>query len=114
MMIQVFALESALLRARKLRTRGLPWPGPPPSLVRLFAAQAMEIVEMASRRIVAAVAEGDTLRVQLAISSPLSSAFPKTSTPSRATSPNTWWNTESGPNSAKANSCLPSANSDST
>jgi butyryl-CoA dehydrogenase len=36
-------------------------------MVRLYAAKAMDIVELSSRRIVAAVAEGDTLRVQLAI-----------------------------------------------
>jgi butyryl-CoA dehydrogenase len=65
--IQVYALESALLRARKLRARGLPLAGTAAAMVQLYAAKAMDIVELASRRIVAAVAEGDTLRVQLAI-----------------------------------------------
>jgi butyryl-CoA dehydrogenase len=65
--IQVYALESALLRARKLRARGLPLANTAAVMVQLYAAKAMDIVELASRRIVAAVAEGDTLRVQLAI-----------------------------------------------
>ena len=65
--IQVYALESALLRARKLRARGLPLADTAASMVRLYAAKAIDIVELAGRRIIAAVAEGDTLRVQLAI-----------------------------------------------
>jgi alkylation response protein AidB-like acyl-CoA dehydrogenase len=65
--IQVYALESALLRARKLRARSLPLAATAEAMVKLYAAKAMEIVELAARRIVAAVAEGDTLRVQLAI-----------------------------------------------
>ena len=75
--IQVYALDSALLRARKLRARGLPLAGTAAQLVRLYAAKAMEIVEMASRRIVAAVAEGDTLRVQLAIARRLARRIPE-------------------------------------
>jgi butyryl-CoA dehydrogenase len=65
--IQVYALESALLRARKLRARSMPLAAAAEGMVKLYAAKAMEVVELASRRIVAAVAEGDTLRVQLAI-----------------------------------------------
>ena len=65
--IQVYALESALLRARKLSARGLPFAATAIGLVQLYAAKAMDIVELASRRIVTAVAEGDTLRVQQAI-----------------------------------------------
>jgi alkylation response protein AidB-like acyl-CoA dehydrogenase len=75
--IQVYALDSALLRARKLRARGRPLAGTAAQLVRLYAAKAMEIVEMASRRIVAAVAEGDTLRVQLAIARRLARRIPE-------------------------------------
>jgi butyryl-CoA dehydrogenase len=75
--IQVYALDSALLRARKLHARGLPLAGTATQLVRLYAAKAMEIVEMASRRIVAAVAEGDTLRVQLAIARRLARRIPE-------------------------------------
>jgi butyryl-CoA dehydrogenase len=65
--IQVYALESALLRARKLRARSLPLAATAEAMTRLYAAKAMNTVELAARRIVAAVAEGDTLRVQLAI-----------------------------------------------
>ena len=36
-------------------------------MARLYAAKAMDTIELSARRIVAAVAEGDTLRVQLAI-----------------------------------------------
>src|SRR6202046_2914918 len=75
--IQVYALDSALLRARKLRARGLPLGGTGAQLVRLYAAKAWKIVEMPPRRIVAAVAEGDTLRVQLAIARRLARRIPE-------------------------------------
>ncbi len=75
--IQVYALESALLRARKLRSRNLPLSNPAEAMVQLYAAKAMDIVELASRRIVAAVAEGDTLRVQLAICRRLAKRAPQ-------------------------------------
>jgi butyryl-CoA dehydrogenase len=75
--IQVYALESALLRARKLRARGLPLAATAAAMVRLYASKAMDIVELASRRIVAAVAEGDTLRVQLAIARRLAKRQPQ-------------------------------------
>ncbi len=75
--IQVYALESALLRARKLHGSGHPLAHIAPAMVRLYAAGAMDIVELASRRIVAAVAEGDTLRVQLAICRRLARHIPE-------------------------------------
>jgi alkylation response protein AidB-like acyl-CoA dehydrogenase len=75
--IQVYALESAFLRARKLRARSLPLAGTAELMVKLYAAKAMDIVELASRRIVAAVAEGDTLRVQLAICRRLAKRLPE-------------------------------------
>jgi alkylation response protein AidB-like acyl-CoA dehydrogenase len=75
--IQVYALESALLRARKLRSRNLPLADTAGAMVQLYAAKAMDIVELASRRIVAAVAEGDTLRVQLAICRRLARRIPE-------------------------------------
>jgi butyryl-CoA dehydrogenase len=74
--IQVYALESALLRARKLRARSLPLADTAEAMVQLYAAKAMDIVELASRRIVAAVAEGDTLKVQLAIARRLARRVP--------------------------------------
>jgi hypothetical protein len=69
-------LESALLRARKLRARNLPLAATAATMVRLYASKAMDIVELASRRIIAAVAEGDTLRVQLAIARRLAKRQP--------------------------------------
>ncbi len=75
--IQVYALESALLRARKLRSRSRPLAGAAAVMTQLYAAKAMDIVELAARRIVAAVAEGDTLRVQLAIVRRLSRHTPE-------------------------------------
>jgi butyryl-CoA dehydrogenase len=75
--IQVYALESALLRARKLRAHSLPMANTAAAMVRLYAAKAMDIVELAARRIVAAVAEGDTLKVQLAICRRLSRHVPE-------------------------------------
>jgi butyryl-CoA dehydrogenase len=70
MTMQVFALESALLRARKLgsnpqaqKTQA----ATARAMVTLFAADALAVVEKAARRVLAAVAEGDMLRTQLAI-----------------------------------------------
>jgi butyryl-CoA dehydrogenase len=70
MTMQVFALESALLRARKLglnpqtqKTQA----ATARAMVTLFAAEALAVVEKAARRVLAAVAEGDMLRTQLAI-----------------------------------------------
>jgi adenine/guanine phosphoribosyltransferase-like PRPP-binding protein len=75
--IQVYALESALLRARKLIQSKHALAKPAEAMVHLYAAKAMDIVELASRRIVAAVAEGDTLRVQLAIARRLAKRLPQ-------------------------------------
>ena len=63
--MQVFALESALLRARKLGTQAQAKTAR--AMVTLYAADAVAIVEKAARRVLAAVAEGDMLRTQLAI-----------------------------------------------
>jgi alkylation response protein AidB-like acyl-CoA dehydrogenase len=65
MTMQVFALESALLRARKLGSQ--PQAKTAHAMVKLFAADAHAVVERAARRVLAAVAEGDMLRTQLAI-----------------------------------------------
>jgi alkylation response protein AidB-like acyl-CoA dehydrogenase len=75
--IQVYALESALLRAQKLVARKLPLAPTAVAMTKLYSAKAMDIVELASRRIVAAVAEGDTLRVQLAICRRLAKRTPE-------------------------------------
>ncbi len=68
MTMQVFALESALLRARKLSTQSQKSQTQTAhAMVKLFAADALSVVEKAARRVLAAVAEGDMLRTQLAI-----------------------------------------------
>ncbi len=75
--IQVYALESALLRARKLAAGKLALAPAAVAMAKLYAANAMDIVELAARRVVAAVAEGDSLRVQLAICRRLSKRMPE-------------------------------------
>jgi alkylation response protein AidB-like acyl-CoA dehydrogenase len=70
MTIQVYALESALLRARKLGSSAQTQKSQAATaraMVTLFAAEALAVVEKAARRVLAAVAEGDMLRTQLAI-----------------------------------------------
>jgi alkylation response protein AidB-like acyl-CoA dehydrogenase len=70
MTIQVYALESALLRARKLGSTPQTQKSQAATaraMVTLFAAEALAVVEKAARRVLAAVAEGDMLRTQLAI-----------------------------------------------
>lgn len=60
--IQVYALESALLRARKLRGNAFA-----AASAQIYAAYAVSVVEASALRILGAVAEGDMLRTQLAI-----------------------------------------------
>jgi butyryl-CoA dehydrogenase len=68
MTMLVFALESALLRARKLGAQAQKSQAQTArAIVKLFAADALAVVEKAARRVLAAVAEGDMLRTQLAI-----------------------------------------------
>jgi alkylation response protein AidB-like acyl-CoA dehydrogenase len=68
MVIETYAMESAVLRALKLIKRD----GEAPSalaiaMTRVYVAAAMEKVESAARMVIAACAEGDMLRSQLAI-----------------------------------------------
>jgi butyryl-CoA dehydrogenase len=64
---QVFALESAVLRARKLANSGRRTAGAAAAMTGLIADEAMGVCEQAARRILAACGEGDILRTQLAI-----------------------------------------------
>jgi butyryl-CoA dehydrogenase len=64
---QVFALESALLRARKLAAAGHSSARAAGALTGLLAEETIALAEQASRRVLAACAEGDALRTQLAI-----------------------------------------------
>jgi alkylation response protein AidB-like acyl-CoA dehydrogenase len=65
MIIEVFAMESAILRAEKMATKSSA--EIPVAMARIYAAGAMEKIELAARKIIAAVAEGDMLRTQLTI-----------------------------------------------
>ena len=65
MIAQVYALESALLRARKLV--GKLSAEAAAAMTGLLAEETMGLAEQAARRVLAACAEGDMLRMQLAI-----------------------------------------------
>jgi butyryl-CoA dehydrogenase len=72
--MQVYALESALLRARKLVGRNAPAGSAgglaaqaSAAMTGLLAYESMALAEQASRRVLAACGEGDLLRTQLAI-----------------------------------------------
>jgi alkylation response protein AidB-like acyl-CoA dehydrogenase len=65
MITEVFAMESALLRAEKMA--GGSAGAIAMKLARLYAAKSMNTVELAARRVIAAAAEGDMLRTQMTI-----------------------------------------------
>jgi butyryl-CoA dehydrogenase len=68
MVIETYAMESAVLRAQKFVERsGEAAAVLPIAMTRVYMSQAMEKIESCARRIVAAVAEGDMLKTQLAI-----------------------------------------------
>ena len=68
MIMAVFTLESAILRADKIATKqGSSASAIPVAMVRIYAAQAMETIEKSARMVIAAVAEGDMARTQFAI-----------------------------------------------
>jgi len=68
MTIETYAMESAVLRAQKLvESKGEKEAALAIAMTRVYLTQAMEKVESAAKRVIAAVAEGDMLRTQLAI-----------------------------------------------
>lgn len=67
MIAQIYALESSLLRARKLSDAGRSSAEVAAAMTGLLAEETMALIEHASRRVLAACAEGDMLRTQLAI-----------------------------------------------
>jgi butyryl-CoA dehydrogenase len=68
MTIETYAMESAVLRAQKIvETKGEAAAALPIAMTRVYLSQAMEKVESGARRVIAAVADGDMLRTQLAI-----------------------------------------------
>jgi butyryl-CoA dehydrogenase len=65
---EVYALESCILRAEKLRgARGEAAAKQAVAMTRYYAAKAMQTVELSTRKVIAAVAEGDMFRTQMAI-----------------------------------------------
>jgi butyryl-CoA dehydrogenase len=64
---QVYALDSALMRARKLSGSGKGTAEVAAAMTGLLAEETLGFAEQAARRILAACAEGDELRTQLAI-----------------------------------------------
>ncbi len=68
MTIETYAMESAVLRAQKLvAAKGENAAGLAIAMTRVYLTQGMEKIEAAAKRVIAAVAEGDMLRTQLAI-----------------------------------------------
>jgi butyryl-CoA dehydrogenase len=73
MIIEIFAMESAILRAEKIAAADSPaGQGSESSsicvaMARIYAEKAMSTIELSARKIIAAVAEGDMLRTQLTI-----------------------------------------------
>jgi butyryl-CoA dehydrogenase len=66
--IETYAMESAVLRAQKMvESKGEAAAALPIAMTRVYLSQAMDKIESAAKKIIAAVAEGDMLRTQLAI-----------------------------------------------
>ncbi len=66
--IETYAMESAVLRAQKMvESKNDAGAALPVAMTRVYLSQAMDKIESAARKIIAAVAEGDMLRTQLAI-----------------------------------------------
>jgi butyryl-CoA dehydrogenase len=67
MISQIYAFESALLRALKLTSAGRSQASVAGAMTGLLAEGSMDLAETAARRILASCAEGDALHTQLAI-----------------------------------------------
>ena len=66
--MEVYALESCILRAEKLRaTKGEAAAKQAIAMTQYYATKAFDRVELSSRKVIATVAEGDMLRTQMAI-----------------------------------------------
>jgi butyryl-CoA dehydrogenase len=66
--MEVYALESCLLRTEKLvANRGAAAAKQPIAITQYYAVKSMQTVELAARKVIGAVAEGDMLRTQVAI-----------------------------------------------
>jgi alkylation response protein AidB-like acyl-CoA dehydrogenase len=68
MTIEIYAMESAVLRAQKIvEQKGEASAALPIAMTQVYLTQALEKVEAAARKVISDVAEGDMLRTQLAI-----------------------------------------------
>lgn len=68
MVMEIYAMETAVLRARKIQGgRGEAAAKLPIAMTRVYLSGAIDRVESAARKVIAAVAEGDMLRTQMAI-----------------------------------------------
>ncbi len=68
MTIEIYAMESAVLRAQKMvKQKGEASAALPIAMARVYVTQALDKVEAAAKKVIADVAEGDMLRTQLAI-----------------------------------------------
>jgi alkylation response protein AidB-like acyl-CoA dehydrogenase len=65
--LEVYAFDSAFARARKLAASNRSEAALAAAMTQLYAAEAFHSIENAARQVIAAVAEGDMLRTQLAI-----------------------------------------------
>jgi butyryl-CoA dehydrogenase len=76
MITQIFALESALVRAQKIAQSGRGTAAVAAAMTGLLAEETVGPAELAARRILAACSEGDALRTQLAILRRLARSVP--------------------------------------
>jgi alkylation response protein AidB-like acyl-CoA dehydrogenase len=68
MVIEVYAMESAILRAEKMAAgKGSVGASIPTAMARIYAAGAIEKIDRAARKIIATVAEGEMARTQFTI-----------------------------------------------
>ncbi len=68
MTIEIYAMESAVLRAQKLvEAKGEAASALAIAMTRVYMTQALDKIEAAAKKVIADVAEGDMLRTQLAI-----------------------------------------------
>jgi butyryl-CoA dehydrogenase len=66
--IEIYAMESAVLRAQKIaEQKGEAAAALPIAMTRVYLTQALEKIEAAAKKVIADVADGDMLRTQLAI-----------------------------------------------
>ena len=66
--MEVYAFESCLLRADKIgAARGEAAAAMATNMTRYYGAKAMQTIEASVRKVIAAMAEGDTMRTQMSI-----------------------------------------------